>query len=225
MAHFLSIAPTTISTSTSMGTNGMPQCSFKAPLVAHKRVDAIANVDNGPQPYFRLERTALEASQTFGTPRLSPAPEAVFHLGLEADWFPAYPQLMATDGKLLITLAVTWNGAPQSRQRQLAVAMTRTYLHTPHGKAAQALAKGTPRADRSPEPARFSAACWSAAGADPGTDVVAAPRILRRGVELHLDVDVPKSSVMQEPLVLVSARGSGLRLLDRRLESAADPHA
>lgn len=142
MAHFLSIAPTTISTSTSMGTNGMPQCSFKAALVAHKRVDAIANVDNGPQPYFRLERTALEASQTFGTPRLSPAPEAVFHLGLEADWFPAYPQLMATDGKVLITLAVTWNGAPQSRQRQLAVAMTRTYLHTPHGKAAQALAKG-----------------------------------------------------------------------------------
>jgi hypothetical protein len=142
MATFLSIAPAMISTSASMGTNGMPQCSFKARLVAGKRVGAVANVDNGPQPYFRLERTALEASQTFGTPRLSPAPEAVLHLGLEADWFPAYPQLMATDGKVLITLAVTWNRVPQSRQRQLAVAMTRTYLHTPHGKAAEALANG-----------------------------------------------------------------------------------
>jgi hypothetical protein len=142
MAHFLAISPATIATSASMGTNGMPQCSFKAQLVEHKRVEAIANVDNGPQPYFRLERTALEASQTFGTPRLSPAPDAVFHLGLEADWFPAYPQLMATDGKLLITLSVTWNRTPQTRQQQLAVAMTRTYLHTPHGKAAEALTKG-----------------------------------------------------------------------------------
>jgi hypothetical protein len=144
MARFLTVAPASITASASTGTNGMPQCSFTARPAARDRVNAIANVDNGPQPYFRLERTVVEASQVFTPTRLTPAPQAITGLGLEADWFPGYPQLMVTDGIRLVTVSVTWPGVSQGRQRTLAEALARTYLRTPHGKAAAALAKGFP---------------------------------------------------------------------------------
>ncbi|MBV8987784.1 MAG: hypothetical protein JO372_04400 [Solirubrobacterales bacterium] len=144
MARFLAVPTGSVATSASTGNNDMPQCSFTVHLPAGKRVDATANIDNGPQPYFRLERTTVEASQVFTPSRLSPAPEAVTGLGIEADWFPAYPQLMATDGLRLITVSVTWRGATQGRERRLAEALTRTYLTTPHRKAAAALAKAYP---------------------------------------------------------------------------------
>lgn len=144
MARFLAVAPASISASPSTGDNDMPQCSFTVRLAAGTRVDALANLDNAPQPYFRLERTTVEAAQVFTPSRLTPAPEQISGLGLEADWFPAYPKLMATDGIRLITVSVTWPGAAQSRERRLAEALTRTYLRTPHGKAAAALVNGYP---------------------------------------------------------------------------------
>jgi hypothetical protein len=138
------VTPASIGASASTGDNAMPQCTFSAQLAKGGRVQVIANVDNGPQPYFRLERTAVEASQVFTPTRRSPAPQAVARLGLEADWFPAYPELMATDGIRLITVSVSWRGVTQRRQRTLAETLVRTYLRTPRGKAAAALANGYP---------------------------------------------------------------------------------
>jgi len=143
MARFLAVKPASITTSASTGNNAMPQCTFTAQLAPAKRVVALANVDNGPSPYFRLERTEVEAAQPFTSKRLSLPPQAVTGLGIEADWFPQYPQLMATDGARLITVSVTWRGATQSRERALAKALARTYLRK-LSKAAVAKALGYP---------------------------------------------------------------------------------
>lgn len=144
MATFLAVPEALIADASSTGSNGMPQCSFSARVSGGARVRVRANVDNTPQPYFILERTIVEASQIFGPRRLSPAPVAVTRLGLEASWFPAEQWLMATDGYRLITTSVTWHGAKQRREIALAEKVTRPYLHTPHGKVAQALADGYP---------------------------------------------------------------------------------
>jgi hypothetical protein len=140
MARLLKLSPDRIVVAAGTGNNGMPQCSYSAQVAGHKRVEATANVDTGPQPYFILERTAIEASQQFAPTRLSPAPQAVTRLGIEADWFPAETQLMATDGIRLITVSVSWRDS--SRKRALAEALTRPYLK--RSKKGVALAKGYP---------------------------------------------------------------------------------
>jgi hypothetical protein len=108
------------------------------PRRASGRVAATANVNTGPQPYFVLERTAIEAAQQFTATRMIAAPQAVSRLGIEADWFPAETQLMTTDGVRLITVSVSWRGATQARKRALAVALARTYLRHPGGPASSA---------------------------------------------------------------------------------------
>jgi hypothetical protein len=128
IATFLKVAPQAILLARSTGNNSMPQCSFTAHVGVDQRVRLIANDYNGPQPYFVLDRTAEEAAQVFTARRMVAAPEAVTGLGLEADWFPATTQLMATDGITLITATVDWRGASQARQRALAESVTRTYL-------------------------------------------------------------------------------------------------
>jgi hypothetical protein len=141
MARFLTVAPNRIALAASTGNNSMPQCSFRARVAGKARVDATANVDNGAQPYFVLERAAIEAAQQFTVSRMIAAPQAVTGLGIEADWFPAETQLMATDGIRLITVSVSWRGSPQARQRALAEALARTYLSHPKRRS---LAKGYP---------------------------------------------------------------------------------
>ena len=143
MARSLGVATSTIDTAASTADNAMPQCAFSTRLHG-KRVEMTLNVDNGPQPYFVLERTIVEASQIFPQ-RLSPPPTQVAGLGLEASWFPAETRLEATDGKRLITATVVnWPGAARNSEIQLARTMTVPYLKTPHGKAAQKLANGFP---------------------------------------------------------------------------------
>jgi hypothetical protein len=144
MAGILAVRPAAITTSVSTGNNAMPQCSYVASTSGGGHVGVLANVDNGPSAYFVLERTIVEASQVFGAQRLSPAPVAVFNLGLEASWFPAHSWLMSTDGYRIITATVTWPRAKQSRDIALARAVTVPYLHTPHGKAAEAVVNGYP---------------------------------------------------------------------------------
>jgi hypothetical protein len=144
MARSVGVQATTIAASRSIGNDGMPQCTFKVRLPRAGQVTVIANVDVEPSAYFVLERTIVEASQVFGPRRLSPAPVAVPGLGLEASWFPEEDWLQATDGVRLVTTSIDWNGAKQGREIALARAVTRTYLKTPHGKAAQALATGYP---------------------------------------------------------------------------------
>jgi len=104
----------------------------------------LVNVETGPQPYFILERTAIENNQTFTAKPTHPPATSVPGLGLEADWFPQYPYLIATDGHRLVTVTVTLPHNPERLERALAIRITLPYLHTPHGKAAQRLAEGYP---------------------------------------------------------------------------------
>jgi hypothetical protein len=124
------VPATGVSVAVSTGNNTYKQCTFRAVVDGATRVAVVANVDTGPQPYFVLERTAIEASQVFTANRLYPAPIPV-NLGIEADWFPATQQLMATDGSRLITTTVTWRGVTQLHRRQLAIAITKPYIRPP----------------------------------------------------------------------------------------------
>jgi hypothetical protein len=128
MVRFLNVPAAKIALAVSTGNNAMPQCSFSAGPVGNEHVYVTANVDSAAQPYFVLERTAIEASQQFTTDRIIAAALPVAGLGLEADWFPAQQQLMATDGVRLITVSVHWRGAGATRERKLAAAVTRPYL-------------------------------------------------------------------------------------------------
>jgi hypothetical protein len=142
MAGYLHVAPQTIATAPSTGNNQMPQCSFTTRDARGRRIQVVANDYTGPQPYFILDRTATEASQNFALNRDYPAPAAIMGLGLEADWFPATRQLMATDGIRLITATVSWRGTTQARQQALAEPMTRQYLNL--SKLGSARAHGYP---------------------------------------------------------------------------------
>jgi hypothetical protein len=135
MARFLAVAAGRIALTASIGSNSMPQCSFSLRVAGEARVQATANVDSGPQPYFVLERAAIEAAQMFTVSRMIAAPQAVTGLGIEADWFPAETQLMATDGIWLITVSVTWHRGARGRRRALAEVLARTYLRRPKGAA------------------------------------------------------------------------------------------
>jgi hypothetical protein len=143
-ARFLHAPPSAVSERGVVGNNASPQCTFTLVRPAG-RIVALANVYDGPSPYFILERTEVEAAQVFGETRPEPTPVPVTRLGLEADWFAGMQErLMATDGKLLITTTVRWHGSKAKQRRALAIATTRPYLHTPHGKAAIAAAEGYP---------------------------------------------------------------------------------
>jgi hypothetical protein len=129
---FLRASPASIVERASISNQAVPQCVYR---VAGRAVRVTAILDTGPQPYFRLERTAIEAGQQFGTVRVEPAPQNVPGLGIEAAWFPGERHVMATDGRRLITAAVTWRHASATRERALAVATARSYLRGPAGRA------------------------------------------------------------------------------------------
>jgi hypothetical protein len=136
-----------ISTASSTGNNAMAQCSFSARVGTRERAALTANVDTSPSPYFRLERTAVEADQMFAPTRVLPAPQPVDGLGLEAYWFPVQSQLMSTDGVRLVTVTVSLRHGTQTRERKLAEAVSRPYLRTPHGNVAPLLTQGAPSPD------------------------------------------------------------------------------
>lgn len=144
MATFLSVPAAQVAGSASVGNNASPQCLWSVKLADGARVTTLVNVETGPQPYFILERTIVEDSQEFSVTALHPGPLSVTRLGLEAAWFPQYPYLMVTDGHVLLTVTVSWAHRPQRLERALAEAVARTYLHTPHGKAAERLTIGYP---------------------------------------------------------------------------------
>jgi hypothetical protein len=140
LARALATSAARIATAASVGNNSMPQCTFTVRGVRGERVEVLANVDSGPQPYFRLERQDVEMSQLLTASRLFAPPRSVLGLGLEADWFPSLGELLATDGKRLITIAVLRPRLGQQRQIAIGRAMARTYLvHTnPNGSLARA---------------------------------------------------------------------------------------
>jgi hypothetical protein len=140
----LDVPEGTIAVDGSIGNNTMPQCAYTVRVSVRRRVVLTVNVDTAPQPYFRLERTAIEAAQVFTANRMIAAPQAVTGLGIEADWFPAETQLMATDGRALITVTVGWHGVAGRARRRLAIAIARTYLRWRRGSGGAAQANGYP---------------------------------------------------------------------------------
>jgi hypothetical protein len=128
LAAHLQLPTSAISQDVSTGNNGMPQCVLTARPPAGHPVQLTVNLDNGPQPFFRLERTAVEASQQFGTERLYAAPELIMDLGLDADWFPDGNDVETTDGAKLITVTVAWPGSSQAQRRALAVAIAHRFV-------------------------------------------------------------------------------------------------
>jgi hypothetical protein len=143
LARFLEVSPARIKLAASVASNAMPQCALVAPAATSGRVVTVTvNVDNSPQPYFRLERTAVEAEQVFTPTRLVPAPVNITGVGLDAYWFPAQSQFMTTDGSRLITVSVTSPPIPQRREVPLAEELSRVYLR--HYSTARASANGYP---------------------------------------------------------------------------------
>jgi hypothetical protein len=117
-----------ISTTRSVGRNGMTQCTF----VARRRSGAVSvtvNVDNGPQVPFRLERTVVEAGQLFGpAPPGWHAPIGLSGLGPYASWFTNDDKLLASNGIDLITVYVTWPHEPRAGMIKLARAAVAQYI-------------------------------------------------------------------------------------------------
>jgi len=144
IATAVSASTSAVSGRVTVATSGDRRCTFAAVGSAGHRFRAIIDIYEGPQPYFILERTAIEDAQTFTPKPLHPPPLSISGLGLEADWFPQYPYLMVTDGFRMLTVTVIWPGHSQASRRQLAIAISKPYLHTPHGKRAQELANGYP---------------------------------------------------------------------------------
>jgi hypothetical protein len=104
VARFLRTSPSAITTTATTSTQAAPECDFR---VAEKHVTLSVIVDDGPPPFTRLERTAEEATQFFGTARMAPPPQDIHGVGLDADWFPPQQHLMTTDGVRLITATVS----------------------------------------------------------------------------------------------------------------------
>lgn len=113
-----------------------PECDLRVVLPGGRAVRLATTLDSSPQPYTRLERPVVEASQQFSSVALA-MPQDVTHLGLDADWFPGQSQLMTTDWHRLITVTVEWRAASQRRRRALGEATARAFLGPLDLKAAQ----------------------------------------------------------------------------------------
>jgi hypothetical protein len=130
VAQAASVAVADVSTKAGTSSQATPQCVMRAP-----KLKVVAIVDSAPQAYFRLERAVVEAEQQFSSVPL-PQVKHLNGLGLDAQWFPQQNQLETTDGRRLITIAVTWHGHPLKRQIALAEQTARTYLGPLDRKAA-----------------------------------------------------------------------------------------
>jgi hypothetical protein len=128
IARDLGIGTATIGYARSVGSNGMPQCAFRA-RASGRKILVVVNVDNGPQAYFRLLRTVDEATQIFGPPPPGfHPPQGLSGLGPFASWFPDRSQLMATNYADLLTVTVTWPGAGRNTEVRVARAAVVPYL-------------------------------------------------------------------------------------------------
>ena len=85
VAHAFGAGETAVSARRSTGNNGSPQCTY-----ALGGARSWSTSTRRPQPYFILERTAVEAGQQFATVRTTPLPVHVGGIGLDAFWFPAF---------------------------------------------------------------------------------------------------------------------------------------
>lgn len=84
--------------------------------------------DDGPQAWYRFDRALVERTQTTVEWAKTPAqqPKQVNHVGAGAFWVPATRELVASDGRRLLTVRVV-------RPARLAVARRLAVRMAPHG--------------------------------------------------------------------------------------------
>ncbi len=139
VARSFGVSPSAVSWRAFTGSQSMPECDLAPHRRSGRPVTVATTIDTAPQADARLERTAVEAAQSFNPSRVVAPPQDIPGLGLDADWFPPATQLMTTDGTRLITVKVSWDGVPQARMIALADATARAYLApAPLGRGAPA---------------------------------------------------------------------------------------
>jgi hypothetical protein len=136
VARYLGVGEAGVAARVTTSSQATPECDLRVMLHGGRAVRLATTLDSSPQPYTRLERTVVEASQQFSAAPLA-MPQNVTHLGLDADWFPGESQLMTTDGHRLITVTVQWRAASERRRRALGEATARAFLGRLDLKAAQ----------------------------------------------------------------------------------------
>lgn len=123
IARDAGVAPGVLTARATTGNNAEPECHFRG-----RGVSVVVNVDSSPQPYQRLERTICEDAQQFTTVRNFSPPVTVPKLGLGAAWVPDQSELLTTDGRVLLTITITWRREKRARQIALATLVARRYL-------------------------------------------------------------------------------------------------
>lgn len=108
--------------------DGSQGCRLGAAGASHTDVSVDVHVDTLPQPFARLDREAVETTQTALWSHSRTTPSPINGLGEAAYWLPRDSRLIATDGARLISVAVAWPGVRRARRLGLATAMARTYL-------------------------------------------------------------------------------------------------
>ncbi len=136
LARRLGVRAAGISEHQFLASNGMPQCNYVIAR-AHRggprgKVVLTVNVDNGPQPHWRLMRKVVEASQLFGpAPKGWKAPTAVRGLGPYASWFWNLDQLMALNvgHEYILTVGVIWRHTTHIEKLGITRAVIVVYRH------------------------------------------------------------------------------------------------
>jgi hypothetical protein len=138
LARAMRVPAATIREHQFLGSNGMQQCNY---LIARahrggprEKVVVTVNVDNGPQPVWRLMRKVVEAGQIFGPiPKGWAPPRGVSGLGPYASWFPNLEQMMANNisRRYLLTVGAIWRGATRPELITLVHTATATYRRVP----------------------------------------------------------------------------------------------
>jgi hypothetical protein len=138
LARTLSVPAATIHERQFLGSNGMQQCNYVIGRAhrggPHGKVVVTVNVDNGPQPVWRLMRKVVEAGQLFGpVPKGWAPPRGVSGLGAYASWFPNLEQLMANNisRRYLLTVGAIWRHASRTELISLAHTVIATYRRVP----------------------------------------------------------------------------------------------
>lgn len=104
------------------------RCTFRVRLADGRRLRVVLARDSRPRADARLERIAVQTTQRFADKPVFAVLQTIDGLGMDANWYPVKRQRQATDGRVLITVAVSGTGVSRDRQRALAIAVARPYL-------------------------------------------------------------------------------------------------
>ncbi len=125
IAAAVHLRPTLLTAVRGVGNNSYPQCTYSA-----RGVSVTVNVYDGPQTYFLVERTAIEAGQQAGfSGGQSAVPVVqVNGIGEEAFWFPGRSEFLTTDGHRMIDVTVGPEHEPPAALQALGEIAARPYL-------------------------------------------------------------------------------------------------